>query len=560
MPEDSGAVAPITGQSVCAILVLYRRSLDESVAWRSLTGSGMAPGAGDVRFQAIICDNSPEPAPIPPLPAFASFISDPQNRGLAHAYNFALARAAAEHYDWLLTLDQDTALPVDFLDRMLRHARAASPTIAAIVPQLSEGNILLSPRIVRFARTAAIHRGYVGVADGEVHAFNSAALWRVKALKDIGGFCEDFWLDHLDIWTHHQLHRAGYRVFIAGDLQLQHSLSLLDYKTRVTPERYASFLRAEGAYVDLCKPWLERSALNCRLVIRYLRQSIRGEAPEIRRLTLQTARYRLATGRQHRIAQWKHCTVNRPGLSGERRQTVSVCMAVRNGANFIAEQIASILPQLREDDQVVIVDDASCDNTVGIIEQFRDARIRVVHQQQNCGVVRSFGRALQEVRGDIIFLSDHDDLWAPNKVKKFLEVFEAQPNVSLVISDVFIIDAQGRRTAGPRFGSRKFHVGILANLIRNRYQGSAMAFRRSILDYCLPFPGDIPIHDVWIGLVNQFVGEAAFIPEPLLLYRRHGKNDSPDRHAPIPQMVRWRWALLRNLFRLYLRRIAFRQR
>lgn len=149
-------------------------------------------------------------------------------------------------------------------------------------------------------------------------------------------------------------------------------------------------------------------------------------------------------------------------------------------------------------------------------------------------------------------------MWAADKVKRFLEVFHAQPRVSLVMSDLLIIDAQGERTAGPKFGSRKVHVGILPNLIRNRYQGSAMAFRRSILDYCLPFPSDIPIHDVWIGLVNQFVGEAAFIPEPLLLYRRHGKNDSPDRHARIPKMVRWRWALLRNLSWLYLRRIAFR--
>jgi glycosyltransferase involved in cell wall biosynthesis len=234
---------------------------------------------------------------------------------------------------------------------------------------------------------------------------------------------------------------------------------------------------------------------------------------------------------------------------------VSVCMAVRNGANFIAEQIASILPQLGEQDDVVIVDDASDDNTISIIKNFHDSRIRIVRQEQNRGIVQSFGRALEEAKGEIIFLTDHDDIWRPDKVEKFLKVFEAQPDVTVAMSDLVIMNASGEIISGPRFGAREFHQGAFRNLIRNQYQGSAMAFRRSILEYCLPFPKDIPIHDVWIGLVNQFVGKAAFIREPLLFYRRHGSNDSPDKHAPLMQMIRWRWALMKNLTWLYLRRL-----
>jgi glycosyltransferase involved in cell wall biosynthesis len=237
---------------------------------------------------------------------------------------------------------------------------------------------------------------------------------------------------------------------------------------------------------------------------------------------------------------------------------ISVCMAVRNGANFIEQQIGSILPQLGKNDEFVIVDDASQDNTIDIIEGFRDERIRIVRHERNRGVVQSFGRALEEARGEILFLTDHDDIWRADKVEKFLEMFRAHPDLTVVMSDLVVIDAAGKVTSGPKFGSRKFHRGLFRTLLQNRYQGSTMALRRSILEYCLPFPADIPIHDVWIGLVNRFVGEAGFIPEPLLFYRRHGTNDSPSAHAPLLQMIRWRWALVKNLVWRYLRTTGFR--
>ena len=243
--------------------------------------------------------------------------------------------------------------------------------------------------------------------------------------------------------------------------------------------------------------------------------------------------------------------------SDQKAPRISVCMAVRNGTNFIVEQIESILPQLEDGDEFIIVDDASTDNTIAVVENVRDRRIRIIRQMENRGVIRSFGQALAAARGEIVFLADHDDLWHPGKVRKFLEAFRTDPAVTLVVSNLVVIDANGAVVSAPKFRPGEFRAGLLSNLIRNRYQGSAMAFRRSILNYCLPFPDGIPIHDVWIGLVNQFVGRAAFIEEPLLLYRRHGSNDSPDRHAPILRMIRWRWSLARNLCLLYLRRIAF---
>lgn len=235
---------------------------------------------------------------------------------------------------------------------------------------------------------------------------------------------------------------------------------------------------------------------------------------------------------------------------------ISVCMATYNGERFIHDQLTSILGQLCNDDEVVIVDDASSDRTVAIIEGFCDSRIRILQQPRNCGVRESFGRALREGKGEIIFLSDQDDVWRSDKVSKIKNAFSLYPDFSLVLSDTSIIDASGKIIAETRFTSRTFKPGTLHNIVRNNYLGCSMAFRRSILDYCLPFPADIPMHDMWIGIVNNLIGKTGFIAEPLMSYRRHDSNASPyQHHAPLLQMIRWRFALVKNLGLLFVCRL-----
>lgn len=238
---------------------------------------------------------------------------------------------------------------------------------------------------------------------------------------------------------------------------------------------------------------------------------------------------------------------------------ISVCMASYNGERFVQEQLDSILGQLENDDEVVIVDDVSTDSTVAIIERFFDKRIRIFRQARNGGVLKAFGRALEEATGKIIFLADQDDVWRGDKVSKFKHMFSTRADLSLVLSDASIIDANGDLVAKTRFRSGQFHPGALQNIVRNSYLGCSMAFRRSILDYCLPFPADIPMHDMWIGILNQLVGKTGFIDEPLICYRRHDNNISPGKHAPLPQMIRWRWALVKNLILRYPRAALMRK-
>ncbi len=237
---------------------------------------------------------------------------------------------------------------------------------------------------------------------------------------------------------------------------------------------------------------------------------------------------------------------------------VSVCMATYNGERFLADQLTSILSQLSDSDEIIIVDDASRDGTIAIVNSFGDRRVRLLQQERNQGVLKTFERALREAKGEIIFLADQDDVWREDKVSKVMARFSSHPDVSLVQSDHAIIDAKGNTVLESRYKVDPFHSGVLRTFLRNRYYGCAMAFRRSILEYCLPFPEDIPMHDMWIGTINQFAGKAVLIDEPLVYYRRHDRNESPKKHAPLLTMLRWRWAFVKNVA-LYLARTRLRK-
>lgn len=222
-------------------------------------------------------------------------------------------------------------------------------------------------------------------------------------------------------------------------------------------------------------------------------------------------------------------------------------MAAFNGSTFIGDQIKSILPQLANSDELVVVDDASTDDTVAVVRSFQDGRIRIAQNASNLGVLKTFERALEMTGNELVFLCDQDDIWGSNKIARFEAIFKQDPLVTMVLSDANVINGKGERTADSWFETRPFVPGVLANIFKNRYLGCTMAFRRWLLSYVLPFPADIPMHDMWLGLMNQIYGKVAFVAEPLISYRRHEANTTTPHHASVTQMLAWRVALTKNL-------------
>ncbi len=207
---------------------------------------------------------------------------------------------------------------------------------------------------------------------------------------------------------------------------------------------------------------------------------------------------------------------------------ISVCMATYNGGKYIQEQVESILEQLGKEDELVVSDDGSKDDTLKILNAFRDNRIKVYLNTGEHGFVKNFENVLNHSRGDVIFLSDQDDIWKPDKVKKMLPLFD---DYDLIVHDADLVDGNGKSLCKTYYSLMHNNTGFLANLWKTRWLGCCMAFRREVLEICLPFPKRIVGHDYWIGMMGMVKFNYCFINDVLISYRRHGNNASTSSEA-----------------------------
>lgn len=212
-------------------------------------------------------------------------------------------------------------------------------------------------------------------------------------------------------------------------------------------------------------------------------------------------------------------------------------MATYNGGLFLKKQLDSILQQLGVDDEVIISDDGSTDNTREIISSYSDKRIKLllnsrkkitkkVHSANHFYASSNFENALKCAKNDIVFLSDQDDIWLPNKVKIIISYFD---DYDLVMSNFSIIDSEGIILKERFFEKNPISKSLLQNLIKMPFWGCCIAFRKNILLKSLPFPNNTIMHDNWIGILADVVGTIRYVDIPLVLYRRHGKNVSFDK-------------------------------
>lgn len=236
--------------------------------------------------------------------------------------------------------------------------------------------------------------------------------------------------------------------------------------------------------------------------------------------------------------------------SSPNRGQVSVCMATYNGAAHVEEQIASILPQLEAGDELVVVDDASTDDTAKVVEAVNDPRIRLIRSAVNRGYVRTFEAALTASRGDYVFLSDQDDVWIPGRVDSMVAALQ---DADVVASNFGYFGQAPRRIESLRLRSSDSHrrwANLLTLWIGVRpYYGCAMGFRRSAKDLILPFPAFlVETHDQWIALVGNLRGSMVHLDEDTLNRRLHDNNTTPKKARSLGLILRARIMLARAFF------------
>jgi glycosyltransferase involved in cell wall biosynthesis len=230
---------------------------------------------------------------------------------------------------------------------------------------------------------------------------------------------------------------------------------------------------------------------------------------------------------------------------------ISVAMCTFNGAEFLPAQLESIAQQTRPPDEIIACDDASTDATRILLESFAESsRIPVsLHfADENIGSVRNFERATRLCNGDIIVLSDQDDVWRHDKLELIEQSFARNPRTGIVFSDAEIVD-EHLNSLGRRMWEEVGFDAHKQKLIRTgralevliygwTVTGATMAFRSKFVKFALPIPANVAmIHDGWIALTIGAVAEVDFIAEPLIKYRQHERQQigAPERRQPETQ-------------------------
>ena len=232
---------------------------------------------------------------------------------------------------------------------------------------------------------------------------------------------------------------------------------------------------------------------------------------------------------------------------------ISVCIATYNGERYIRQQIESIVCQLNVDDEIIVSDDGSTDGTLDIVKGIDDKRIKIIEGPGRKSPILNFECALKASKGDFIFLSDQDDVWKPDKVEicmKWLKTYNC------VVSDAEVTDNRLKPLYPSLYDIMQVRQGRIYNTIwKNGYTGCCMAFRRNVLEASLPFPKNIPMHDIWIGNVAAYMYNVIFIPDRLIHFRRHENTISCNGKGSkftIWQQMKFRLNIIKNIIRLLL--------
>lgn len=220
---------------------------------------------------------------------------------------------------------------------------------------------------------------------------------------------------------------------------------------------------------------------------------------------------------------------------------ISVALGTHNGERFVGEQIASILAQSRPVDEIVLSDDASADGTVEIVERavmvHREAHgsapeLVVLRNDPPLGVTKNFEQALLATSGDLVALSDQDDIWLPERVARLSNRF-AEAEVLLVFSNARQVGTDGEYLGHDLFEALAMRPrermlvedgrAFAQFMRRNLATGATMMMRRSLVDMAAPFPAAW-LHDEWLAVVAAALGGVRMHDEALTEYRQHGGN------------------------------------
>ena len=212
---------------------------------------------------------------------------------------------------------------------------------------------------------------------------------------------------------------------------------------------------------------------------------------------------------------------------------VSMVMPVHNGARWLEEAIASVLAQSFADFELILVDDASRDDSPAIMTAAaaRDPRIRYLRLDTNVGLPAALNHGFAQARGEFHSWTSDDNLLRPAMLDRLLGVFADQPEADIAYADFTLIDDQGNDLGHSR-------VGPVERLLHGNNIGACFLYRRDVTEalggYDIGLFG-VEDYDFWLRAAQRF----AFVElhEDLYRYRKHGGSLTSKRADQIQALT-----------------------
>ena len=204
---------------------------------------------------------------------------------------------------------------------------------------------------------------------------------------------------------------------------------------------------------------------------------------------------------------------------------VSIAMATYNGAKYLQAQLQSFVDQTWQPDELIITDDCSSDDTETIVREFAKTapfKVEFYLNEKNLGYCGNFNVALMKATGDLVFLSDQDDVWFPEKIEHMIAVAERHPEALVVMNDAALTDEALNEVGLTKIGQIR-SAGISMD---GFVMGCCCGIRRELLDLCMPIPAGFKGHDNWIVWLAEGLGGKTVEDKVLQYYRRHETNES----------------------------------
>lgn len=216
---------------------------------------------------------------------------------------------------------------------------------------------------------------------------------------------------------------------------------------------------------------------------------------------------------------------------------ISIALATYNGEKYIAEQLQSFCTQTKLPDELIVCDDCSQDKTLTILCNFAKNApffVKVIENQKNLGWAQNFSKAISLCTGDIIFISDQDDVWLTSKIEKIIYYFSSNPEVQLLIHDIEYC----KDDLTPIGQTKIERMEEIFDIQHDFVVGMATAIQRPFLQYCLPVPKETNIgHDKWLHQCATAIGKKKVVKDVLALYRRHNSNVMSDNRFNVGQVT-----------------------